>query len=145
MRMYTCTCARTPHTDTHKARNAHARHPKHTACALALDVRSMRGNGEVIQREEFEQRKAASEQARQARLNKKPKKLASQGKAVEDFPVLQVNYHKPCHTPHVYVRVAWPLVGLVWAGARGSHPGWLALTASWLWVALWGGGAGEWD
>ncbi|KAG2484112.1 hypothetical protein HYH03_017063 [Edaphochlamys debaryana] len=40
----------------------------------------IRGNGEVIRREEFEQRKEASEQARQARLNKKPKKLASQGK-----------------------------------------------------------------
>jgi hypothetical protein len=50
----------------------------------------IRGNGEVIKREEFEQRKEASEQARQARLNKKPKKLASQGKHVEEFPLLQV-------------------------------------------------------
>lgn len=49
----------------------------------------IRGNGEVIKREEFEQRKEAAEAARQARLNKKPKKLASQGKNVEDFPLLQ--------------------------------------------------------
>eukprot|EP00197_Chlamydomonas_leiostraca_P012286 CAMPEP_0202869638 /NCGR_PEP_ID=MMETSP1391-20130828/12562_1 /ASSEMBLY_ACC=CAM_ASM_000867 /TAXON_ID=1034604 /ORGANISM="Chlamydomonas leiostraca, Strain SAG 11-49" /LENGTH=227 /DNA_ID=CAMNT_0049549975 /DNA_START=164 /DNA_END=844 /DNA_ORIENTATION=+ len=49
----------------------------------------IRGNGEVIRREEFEQRKETAEQARQARLNKKPKKLASQGKAVEDLPLLQ--------------------------------------------------------
>lgn len=49
----------------------------------------IRGNGEVIKREEFEQRKEAAEQARQARLNKKPKKLASQGKNVEDQPLLQ--------------------------------------------------------
>ncbi|EFJ44055.1 hypothetical protein VOLCADRAFT_82997 [Volvox carteri f. nagariensis] len=49
----------------------------------------IRGNGEVIRREEFEQRKEASEQARQARLNKKPKKLASQGKHVEEYPLLQ--------------------------------------------------------
>ena len=50
----------------------------------------VRGNGEVIKREEFEERKEAAEQARQARLNKKPKRLASQGKNVEDFPLLQV-------------------------------------------------------
>lgn len=49
----------------------------------------IRGNGEVIKREEFEQRKEAAEQARQARLNKKPKKLASQGKNVEEQPLLQ--------------------------------------------------------
>ncbi|MEW5305651.1 MAG: hypothetical protein WDW36_008177 [Sanguina aurantia] len=49
----------------------------------------IRGNGEVIKREEFEQRKEAADQARQARLNKKPKKLASQGKQVEEFPLLQ--------------------------------------------------------
>lgn len=56
----------------------------------ALGCGRIRGNGEVIQREEFEQRKEAAEQARQARLNKKPKKLASQGKNVEDYPLLQV-------------------------------------------------------
>ncbi len=50
----------------------------------------VRGNGEVIKREEFEQRKEAAETARQARLNKKPKRLASQGKCVEEFPLLQV-------------------------------------------------------
>lgn len=44
----------------------------------------------MIKREEFEQRKEAADQARQARLNKKPKKLASQGKQVEEFPLLQV-------------------------------------------------------
>lgn len=55
-----------------------------------LSRHRIRGNGEVIKREEFEQRKEAAEQARQARLNKKPKKLASQGKAVEEFPLLQV-------------------------------------------------------
>eukprot|EP00798_Chlamydomonas_sp_ICE-L_P021954 gene21954-29002_t len=49
----------------------------------------IRGNGEVIKREEFERRKEAAEAARQARLNKKPKKLASQGKNVEEFPLLQ--------------------------------------------------------
>uniref|UniRef100_A0A7S0VHL9 Cilia- and flagella-associated protein 299 n=1 Tax=Polytomella parva TaxID=51329 RepID=A0A7S0VHL9_9CHLO len=49
----------------------------------------IRGNGEVIKREEFESRKDAAEAARQARLNKKPKKLASQGKVVEDSPLLQ--------------------------------------------------------
>eukprot|EP00877_Chromochloris_zofingiensis_P011535 jgi/Chrzof1/6635/Cz19g03160.t1 len=48
----------------------------------------IRGNGEVIRREEFEQRKAAAESARQARLNRKPKKLASQGKAVDGHPLL---------------------------------------------------------
>lgn len=57
--------------------------------ARALVELGIRGNGEVIKREEFEQRKEAAEQARQARLNKKPKKLASQGKSVEDYPLLQ--------------------------------------------------------
>jgi hypothetical protein len=52
--------------------------------------RRIRGNGEVIKREEFETRKETAEGARQARLNKKPKKLASQGKDVEQFPLLQV-------------------------------------------------------
>jgi hypothetical protein len=44
----------------------------------------------VIKREEFDERKEAAEQERQARLNKKPKRLASQGKSVEDHPLLQV-------------------------------------------------------
>lgn len=44
----------------------------------------------MIKREEFETRKETAEGARQARLNKKPKKLASQGKDVEQFPLLQV-------------------------------------------------------
>jgi hypothetical protein len=50
----------------------------------------IRGNGEVIKREDFMTRKEAAEQARQARLNKKPKRLSSQGKNVEDCPLLQV-------------------------------------------------------
>mmetsp|Transcript_15759 Transcript_15759/g.46582 ORF Transcript_15759/g.46582 Transcript_15759/m.46582 type:complete len:239 (-) Transcript_15759:358-1074(-) len=57
--------------------------------ARSLVELGVRGNGEVIKREEFEQRKAAAEAARQARINKKPKRLASQGKNVEDFPLLQ--------------------------------------------------------
>jgi hypothetical protein len=63
------------------------------ACELYVLVvlgRRVRGNGEVVKREEFEQRKEAAETARQARLNKKPKRLASQGKSVEEFPLLQV-------------------------------------------------------
>ncbi|KAI8471755.1 MAG: hypothetical protein J3K34DRAFT_367710 [Monoraphidium minutum] len=49
----------------------------------------IRGNGEVIKREEFEQRKAAAEAVRQARLNGRPKKLANQGKDLEGCPLLQ--------------------------------------------------------
>jgi hypothetical protein len=49
----------------------------------------IRGNGEVIKREEFEQRKAAAEAAREARLNQRPKKLISQGKDLEGCPLLQ--------------------------------------------------------
>eukprot|EP00878_Enallax_costatus_P046933 GHUV01057258.1.p1 GENE.GHUV01057258.1~~GHUV01057258.1.p1 ORF type:complete len:194 (+),score=51.45 GHUV01057258.1:860-1441(+) len=49
----------------------------------------IRGNGEVIKREEFEQRKAAAEAAHQARLNRKPQKLASHGKDVDGFPLLE--------------------------------------------------------
>lgn len=50
----------------------------------------LRGNGEVVKREEFEQRKAAAQAARIARLNKKPSRLASQGKDLSKFPLLQV-------------------------------------------------------
>jgi hypothetical protein len=50
----------------------------------------IRGNGEVIKREEFDQRKAAAEAARLARLQRKPQKLASQGKNLSGFPLLQV-------------------------------------------------------
>jgi hypothetical protein len=65
-----------------------------TRGTLALRCAScrIRGNGEVIKREEFDQRKEAAELARQARLNKKPKKLVSAGKNVETFPFLQVRY-----------------------------------------------------
>ena len=45
----------------------------------------------MIKREEFDQRKEAAELARQARLNKKPKKLVSAGKNVEAYPFLQVS------------------------------------------------------
>jgi hypothetical protein len=53
-------------------------------------LHSIRGNGEVIKRQEFEQRKAAAEAARAARLQRKPQKLASQGKDLEGRPLLQV-------------------------------------------------------
>lgn len=56
-----------------------------------LDACRIRGNGEVIRREEFEQRKAAAEAAHQARLNRKPQKLASHGKDLDSYPLLQVN------------------------------------------------------
>jgi hypothetical protein len=45
----------------------------------------------VIKREEFDQRKAAAEAARLARLQRKPQKLASQGKDVTGFPLLEVS------------------------------------------------------
>jgi hypothetical protein len=51
---------------------------------------SIRGNGEVIKREEFEQRKAAAEAARLARLHRKPQQLASQGRQLQGKPLLQV-------------------------------------------------------
>jgi hypothetical protein len=50
----------------------------------------IRGNGEVIKREEFDQRKAAAEAARLARLQRKPQKLVSQGKNLDGYPLLQV-------------------------------------------------------
>lgn len=56
----------------------------------------IRGNGEVIRREEFEQRKAAAEAVRQARLNRRPKKLASQGKDLGGCPLLQVGLGYVC-------------------------------------------------
>ena len=49
-----------------------------------------RGNGEILRREEFEARKEAAEIARQQKANKKPKKLASAGKELDDFPLLKV-------------------------------------------------------
>jgi hypothetical protein len=50
----------------------------------------LRGSGEVIKREQFEKRKAAAASARNSRLNKRPKKLASQGKDLSGHPLLQV-------------------------------------------------------
>jgi hypothetical protein len=61
-----------------------------TLFIAAMLLFSIRGNGEVIRREEFEQRKAAAEAAHQARLNRKPQKLASHGKDLEGCPLLQV-------------------------------------------------------
>ena len=48
------------------------------------------GNGEVIRREEFVQRKQAAEELQLARLNTKAKRLASAGKKFDGLPVLQV-------------------------------------------------------
>lgn len=60
---------------------------------------SIRGNGEVIKREEFEQRQAAAEAAARARLDRRPKKLASAGKDLEGCPLLQVGvwYRAACN------------------------------------------------
>eukprot|EP00983_Pelagomonas_calceolata_P027356 859505-Pelagomonas_calceolata.AAC.1 len=79
----------------------------------------IRGNGEVIRRDEFEQRKEAAEQARQARLNKKPKKLASQGKNVEEFPLLQTHTQvqlaqAKAQLAHVKMQLAEAKVQLAW-------------------------------
>lgn len=65
-------------------------------CLHTNMVCSIRGNGEVIRREEFEQRKAAAEAAHQARLNRKPQKLASHGKDLEGCPLLQVTVRSCC-------------------------------------------------
>jgi Domain of unknown function (DUF4464) len=51
----------------------------------------LRGNGEVVKREEFERRRAADLAARNARLIKKPSKLSSQGKDLSQYPLLQVS------------------------------------------------------
>jgi hypothetical protein len=51
---------------------------------------SIRGNGEVISRQDFMERHERLQAARLARLNKKPKRLASQGKDVTGCPLLQV-------------------------------------------------------
>ena len=48
------------------------------------------GNGEVIRREEFAQRKQAAEELQLARLNTKAKRLASAGKKFDGYPILQV-------------------------------------------------------
>lgn len=48
------------------------------------------GNGEVIRREEFIQRKQAAEELQLARLNTKAKRMASAGKKFDGLPVLQV-------------------------------------------------------
>ncbi|KAL3159100.1 hypothetical protein ABBQ32_011097 [Trebouxia sp. C0010 RCD-2024] len=47
------------------------------------------GNGEVIRREEFAQRKQAAEELQLARLNTKAKRLASAGKKFDGYPILQ--------------------------------------------------------
>lgn len=48
-----------------------------------------RGNGEILRREEFEDRKRAQAALRMQKTNQKPKQLASEGKNLEGFPVLQ--------------------------------------------------------
>lgn len=67
----------------------HCTHPCHPS--LIVCPRSIRGNGEVLRRDEFEQRKAAAEAARLARLSKQPKRLASQGRDLTGCPLLQVS------------------------------------------------------
>lgn len=63
------------------------------------------GNGEVIRREEFAQRKQAAEELQLARLNTKAKRLASAGKKFDGYPILQVLHlcmtlHDPGHFQH---------------------------------------------
>jgi len=48
-----------------------------------------RGSGEVLKREEFEERKAAAEKARLAKLRNEPRQLASAGKSFEGYPLLR--------------------------------------------------------
>lgn len=55
-----------------------------------MRLHRLRGNGEVIKREEFERQRAAALAARNARLIKKPSKLSSQGKDLSQYPLLQV-------------------------------------------------------
>ena len=55
------------------------------------------GNGEVIRREEFAQRKQAAEELQVARLNTKAKRLASAGKKFDGYPILQVHSTFACH------------------------------------------------
>jgi hypothetical protein len=57
----------------------------------------LRGNGEVIKAEDFEKRKAAADSARAARLNKRPSKLASQGRDLSEHPLLQVRSNPVKH------------------------------------------------
>lgn len=47
-----------------------------------------RGSGEILRREEFEERKEAAEQARLQEARNKPKKLASAGKELSAYPLL---------------------------------------------------------
>lgn len=63
--------------------------------------RSIRGNGEVIKRSEFLQRQEVAEAARLARLSKKPKKLASEGKICSDSALLQARPLALFHTDAV--------------------------------------------
>jgi hypothetical protein len=61
-----------------------------TPLTSPLACRRIRGNGEVISRQDFMERHERMQAARLARLNKKPKRLASQGKDVAGYPLLQV-------------------------------------------------------
>eukprot|EP00210_Caulerpa_lentillifera_P009430 g8991.t1 len=49
----------------------------------------IRGNGETIEREEFTQRKQATEKIREEMRNNKQKRLASQGRKLDEFPLLK--------------------------------------------------------
>ena len=46
-------------------------------------------SGEILKRHEFEAKKVAAEEQRQAKLNPKPKKLASADKDLSGYPLLQ--------------------------------------------------------
>ena len=65
------------------------------------------GNGEVIRREEFTQRKQAAEELQLARLNTKAKRLASAGKKFDGLPVLQVYYNRQGFDPHARTLASW--------------------------------------
>jgi hypothetical protein len=75
-----------------KAEAEAVRAEKAEAAAIKAEARARKAAGDALKAKE------AAEQARQARLNKKPKKLASQGKNVEEFPLLQVRRQSVCLT-----------------------------------------------
>jgi hypothetical protein len=58
---------------------------------LARDLMELnyRGSGEILKRDEFEAKKQAAEEVRLAKLNPKPKKLASADKDFNGYPLLQ--------------------------------------------------------
>lgn len=48
-----------------------------------------RGSGEILKREEFEQRKQMAELAKRERYSRRPRVLVSQGKSVDHSPFLK--------------------------------------------------------